>query len=290
MAETAGDLLIWGRNTLKNAGLEDFDISAELILRSILGLSRSELLLNIHDPISSQKADEYKILIAKRATHVPLQYLTGKVDFYNFELITDNRALIPRPETEILIETVLKRLNPANIIKILDIGTGTGNIAIALAKNLPNSKLTAVDISPDALDLAVSNTRLNQVEEQISFIQGNILDGKFIESLGVFDCVVSNPPYVSSSEKEQLQPEVSQYEPVAAIFAGDDPLIFYKTIIGNISYILHSGGLLAFEIGLGQADDIRDFMNPAFDDISITRDLAGHERVITGIYVGTHKG
>jgi release factor glutamine methyltransferase len=289
MAETLGELLTWGRETLKREGLEDFDISAELLLRSLLDFSRSELLLNLQTTISSQKADDYKNLINKRATHVPLQYLTGRVEFYNIDLITDSRALIPRPETEILIETVLKNLKVSNLIKILDIGTGTGNIAIALAKNLHNSHLTAIDISPNALELAASNARLNQVEDRINFIQGNILDGQFIKTLGIFDCVISNPPYVASGEKGNLQPEVSQYEPGVAIFAGDDPLIFFKTIAGNISYILHTGGLLAFELGLGQAEAIRDFMKSAFNDISITRDFAGYERIITGIYAGTNK-
>jgi release factor glutamine methyltransferase len=289
MDETIGDLLTWGKETLKKEGLDDFDISAELLLRTILGISRSELLLNLTESISSQKSDEYKNLIAKRAAHVPLQYLTGRVEFYNIELIADNRALIPRPETEILIETVLKKLKPEESIKILDIGTGTGNIAIAFAKNLPGARLTAIDISPDALELAKSNAQLNYVEERVSFIHGNILDGQFIKTLGLFDCVVSNPPYVASDEKEKLQPEVSQYEPGVAIFAGDDPLIFFKTIAGNISYILHTGGLLAFEIGLGQAEAISDFIRSDFKDTAITRDLAGHERIITGIYAGTNK-
>jgi release factor glutamine methyltransferase len=289
MVETIGDLLIWGRETLKKEGLDDFDISAELLLRTILGVRRSELLLNLTESISSQKSEEYKNLIARRAAHVPLQYLTGRVEFYNIELIADSRALIPRPETEILIETVLKKLKPEESIKILDIGTGTGNIAIAFAKNLPAARLTAIDISPDALELAKSNAQLNHVEERVSLVRGNILDGQFMKTLGLFDCVVSNPPYVASDEKEKLQPEVSQYEPDVAIFAGDDPLIFFKTITGNISYILHTGGLLAFEMGLGQAEAISDFIRSDFKDTAITRDLAGHERIITGIYAGTNK-
>ena len=287
MARTLGDILSWGKEKLKRSGVDDID--AELLLRSVLGQSRSQLLLNLQAEISLEKEKEYQNLIEKRSARIPLQYLTGKVEFYNIELRCDKRALIPRPETEILIETVLDKLSNFHSPKILDIGTGTGNIAIALARNLPDSHITSVDISQDALDLAASNARLNGVEKQINLIQGDILDSVFIRTFGLFDCVISNPPYEATADKETLQPEVAKYEPAIAIFTGDAPLIFYKTIVSNISYILNVQGLLAFEVGLGQAGKIQDLMKPAFDKIAVTKDLAGIERIVTGIYAGTNK-
>jgi len=286
MARTLGDILSWAKENLKRAGVDDLD--AELLLQSVLRQSRSQLLLNLQDEIPVIKEKEYESLIEKRSTHIPLQYLTGTVEFYNIELRCDQRALIPRPETEILVDTVLQKLSNFPAPKILDIGTGTGNIAIALAKNLPDSHITSVDISGDALDLAASNARLNGVERRINLIQGDILDSVFIRTFGLFDCVISNPPYVATADKETLQPEVAKYEPAMAIFTGDDPLIFYKTIVSNILYILNVQGLLAFEVGLGQAGMIQDLMKPAFDKIAVTKDLAGIERIVTGIYAGTY--
>ncbi len=290
MQKSINDLLNWGKETLKSADIDDYNISAELILRSILNVSRSQLILSLNNPAPPEIESKYKILIARRASHVPLQHLIGEVEFYNIKLKIDPRALIPRPETEILVETVLKKIGNIRSPKILDVGTGSGNIAIALAKNMPGSRVTGIDISRDALDLAVTNARLNQVKRQINFIQGDIFNIDFTGSLGRFDCVVSNPPYVSLSDKDALQPEVAKFEPREAVFAGNDPLIFYKTIIGNISYILHSGGLLAFEVGLGQAELVTNLMAPAFDDITTTKDLTGIERVVTGVYAGLDKG
>jgi release factor glutamine methyltransferase len=172
----------------------------------------------------------------------------------------------------------------ASSISILDIGAGTGNIAIALAKNLPGSRVTAVEISREALDLAVYNAELNAITRQIQFVQGNILTPEFIHTLGSFDCVVSNPPYVSQQDRDKLQAEITRFEPAVAVFSGDDPLIFFKTIVGNISYILKAGGLLAFEVGKGQAPAVAVMMKNEFNHIEITSDLAGIERVVTGFY------
>ena len=283
------DLLRWGREKLESAGIEDNAISSELLLRSLLGLSRAELILAHSRKVDSETESQYKNLIERRAAREPLQHLVGWVDFYNITLKTDSRALIPRPETEILVETVLGRLKGVSTLEILDIGTGSGNIAIALAKSLPGARLTGLDISPDALQLAQFNATHNGVERQIKFVGGDILDAIFAESLGIFGCVVSNPPYVSYAEKEHLQPEVLEFEPRAALFSGDDSLIFFKTIVSIISYILKPGGLLAFEIGIGQARLIAKMMKDSFKNVEIVNDLAGIERVITGIYAGPDK-
>jgi release factor glutamine methyltransferase len=149
--------------------------------------------------------------------------------------------------------------------------------------------VVGLDISAEALHLAQFNAAHNSVENQLKLIQGDILDPEFVPALGAFDCVVSNPPYVALSEKGGLQPEITRFEPEAAVFSGDDPLIFFKTIVGNISYILKPGGLLAFEVGRGQAHVVASMMRGNFERIVIARDLAGIERVITGIYARLDK-
>lgn len=287
MSVTLGDLLQWGRDTLKQAGIADSNISAEALLQSLLDIRRAELLLNPQRQIDNQTHQKYRELIRQRAAHTPLQYLVGEVEFYNIKLYIDKRALIPRPETEILVETIMARLANMPDPSILDIGAGSGNIAIALAKNIPGSKVAGVDISPEALELARSNAVLNEVN--VTFLAGDILDKVFVNTLGHFDCVVSNPPYVSLDQKEQLQPEVIEFEPAIALFSGPDPLIFFRAIIENVSYILKRGGLLGFEIGMGQSDKITKLMQPDFRQVEIVRDLAGIERVVTGIYAGSNE-
>jgi release factor glutamine methyltransferase len=290
MALTLGELLSWGKETLKNAGIDDFQKSAELLLQYVLDISRVQLVLDSAISVDSKKQSEYQNLIKRRTNHVPLQHLTGWVEFYNIRLKCNNSALIPRPETEILVETVLNQIKKFKFHKILDIGTGTGNIAITLAKNLSGAQVVGLDISEDALELARFNATANGTDDGLNFVRGDIFDTNFLKSLGLFDCVVSNPPYVSIQDKEKLQLEVSKYEPEIAIFSNGDPLKYYKTIVCKISYILKSGGLLAFEIGMGQAGDVGNLMNFDFKDLNISRDLAGIERVITGVYVGSNRG
>jgi release factor glutamine methyltransferase len=287
MAHQLGELLRWGKETLKSASLEDYDISAELLLQAVLNLNRSQLLLNPNSIIKSTDIEKYKEFINQRARRVPLQYLIGWVEFFNIKLQIDKRALIPRPETEILVETVIRKLQGVSSPAILDIGTGSGNIAIALAKNNAGSEVTGIDISEEALELARSNAKINLVENSTHWICLDITNEIFRKSLGMFDCVVSNPPYVTLEERDSLQPEVIEHEPHIALFSGNDPLIFFRAIIRNSLYILKNGGLLAFEVGMGQAKDISEMMKANLNKIDTIRDLAGIERVVTGIYGGS---
>jgi release factor glutamine methyltransferase len=173
---------------------------------------------------------------------------------------------------------------------ILDIGTGSGNIAVALARNAPGSHITGVDINREALQLAAFNSEHNSLAAQIKLVEGDILDNDFVKSLGLFDLVVSNPPYVAADEGHKLQPEITMFEPASALFCGQDPLKFFKTIIGCISYILKAGGYLAFEAGFGQPEQIVEFMKQDFKNIEIVEDLAGLERVVVGTYARSNKG
>jgi len=278
------ELLNWGRAKLKSAGIEDCDISAEILLREALGLSRAELLTNIDFVPNHSQAEKYRKFIDQRSRRMPLQYITRLTEFYNVFIKCDPRALIPRPETEILVETVIRKLKHLEFPSILDIGTGSGNIAIALAKNIDGAQSVGVDISEKALELARSNATLNGVSGRSRFVAGDISDVKFVESLGHFDCVVSNPPYVSEAQKDMLQPEVIEFEPKVALFSPGNPLRFFEIIVGATTHLLREKGVMAFEVGLGQAGDIKKMMLSAgFESVEISKDLAGRDRVITAI-------
>jgi release factor glutamine methyltransferase len=265
----------WGKNFLKENGIDDYAISAEILLCHVLNLSRSDMLLNPRQNVDQIQIEQYKEVIFKRAKREPLQYLLGYVDFFNVRIKCDPRALIPRPETEILVETVLERLKGMRSPRILDLGTGSGNIAVALAKNISDAAVMGVDISEKALELAGENALANEV--------GDNVNKGFVENLGLFDCVVSNPPYVAEHEKDKLQPEVIEFEPAEALFSSGDPLRFFRAIIESAPRILNQDGLLAFEVGLGQSDLVKELMSTGFADIKSLNDLAGIERVVTGI-------
>jgi len=285
MPSTIHDLLIKGRARLEKAGIDDAELSVRFLLQYLLNLTNSQLQLNLYEIVSDEITLHFESLIEKRANHHPLQYLVGEVEFYNVKLKVDNRVLIPRPETEILIDQAIALLHSHPAPKILDIGTGSGNIAIALAANINDAIVTSVDISSEALDLARENARLDNVEDKISFLRADCLDDDFYTSIGKFDAVVSNPPYVDSDDYDSLQPEVREYEPRVALVNERGPLIFFETIARNISNVLTSNGVICFEIGAGQSREVSSIIKkylPACE-IKIVKDLNAIERVVIAL-------
>jgi release factor glutamine methyltransferase len=192
---------------------------------------------------------------------------------------TDKRALIPRPETEVLVEETLKLSVGKKIENILDIGTGSGNIAVSLAKFLTQVKITAVDISQGALELAKENAVFNQVDKQISFLKCDICSEEFWGGLERFDLIISNPPYIKSSDLPNLPLDV-QFEPQIALDAGSDGLKFYRAIIRKAERLLNKSGLLALEIGLGQKEQLIEILNEKFEALKIIKDYNSIDRVI----------
>ena len=278
------DLLGWGIARLNQAEVKDSRISSERILCKLLNVQRHFLILENSKTIDSKIADEFKNSIEKRARRIPLQYIIGETEFYGLPFKSDLRALIPRPETEILVDLVIKKLIADHNFKLLDIGTGSGIIAVVLARHIPGLKIVATDISPEALQLAAENARLNSVSQNIEFVKADFNDINEMRALGKFNCVVSNPPYVSVHEKSILDPEVYNFEPAIALFSGDDTLASYKAIIKTLPYILSDNGMFAFEMGSGQYLEILKLFDSNFADLDITKDLAGIERVISGIF------
>lgn len=267
---------------LEKKGIESARVNAEIMLAYILKCKRLQLYLSFDRPLNENEKNLYREFLQRRVNHEPVQYITGIVGFYGLEFQVNKSVLIPRPETEILVETIIENTNENEETNILDIGTGSGNIAITLAKHLPNSKITAIDKSKDALKIAVKNSELNNVKERINFIENDILNNQNLFD-NVFDLVVSNPPYISKKEYNNLEPELNKHEPSIALTDFSDGFIFYKNISKQAKNLLNTNGKLFFEIGAGQSKKIKEIMEQNnFYNIQIIKDYQNHDRVIWG--------
>jgi release factor glutamine methyltransferase len=267
---------------LQNKGIDSPRINAELLLADILNCKRLDLYLKFDQPLKEEEIKIYREFIKRRGKFEPLQYITGSVEFYGMEFKVNKSVLIPRPETEILVETVINSFNSEENIDILDIGTGSGNIAVALAKNLLNSKVSAIDSSLEALEIARENAKLNSVEDRIDFINYSILDGNNL-STKKYNIVVSNPPYVSAVEFPALQPELKVYEPRIALTDEGDGFSFFKIISTMAKNSLKEKGKLFFEIGKDQYREVEQILQDnSFKNIAIKKDYLDIERVIYG--------
>lgn len=208
--------------------------------------------------LTPDQQSAYEALVLRRLANEPIQYITGDQEFYGLVLRVTPAVLIPRPETELLVEAVLAEVKQAGVqsaLRILDVGTGSGAIAIALARNLPSARITAVDLSAAALEVAAANAARHTLGDCIQFIESDLLDG-LPDAESRFDAVVSNPPYVPSPDRASLHPQVRDYEPAAAIFAGVDGLDVYRRLIPQARAALQPNGLLALEIGHGQKEAV----------------------------------
>ena len=275
-----GEALNWAEEKLKEAGIEESQIESEIFLEEELGLERAKIYLNFHKTIPLI-LDSLKNKIIKRAKHIPLAYILGRTQFMGFDFLVDERVMIPRQETEILVEAVIKKYVDSPLI--VDIGTGCGNIAIALAKSIPCFRIYATDISSEALELARENAKKNAVsKERISFLQGDLF--KPLNDLNLFnkiDILVSNPPYIPSGEIENLPSEVL-FEPRIAIDGEFDGLGFYRKIINESPLYLKNGGYLFLEIGFNQADEVKRLIskNSNFTKPDVVLDYMGIDRII----------
>ena len=219
--------------------------------------------------------NEYERVLEKRAEHVPLQYITGEQEFMGMTFKVNSNVLIPRQDTEVLVEEVLKALEPG--MEVLDVCTGSGCILLSILKNAPTVRGTGSDVSKQALLVAKENARLHGLEAE--WVRGNLFDNVS----GRFDVIVSNPPYIPQAQIPTLMPEVQLFEPLAALDGGVDGLDFYRRIAALAPEYLKEDGLLFFEIGCDQAEDVRRIMTESgFAELSVEKDLAGLERVVKG--------
>ncbi|MBI4372777.1 MAG: peptide chain release factor N(5)-glutamine methyltransferase [Candidatus Omnitrophica bacterium] len=275
--QTVATCLKEGTQILESAGVPEAEISASELLSNVLKRPRLSLYLEPETTVDYLRESEFENLLAKRASRYPLQYLISIVPFRHALLEIGEGCLIPRPETEILIDVVMKRLSTIESIWVLDVGTGSGNIAISLAQEYPKWRIVATDISEGALPYARINAVRNQVASQIRFVQTNLFGG-----LGeFFDVLISNPPYLTASELEHLQPEVA-FEPRIALDGREDGLYFFKDIIRNSRKVLKPGGFIFFEMGINQANAVSSMLEANdFESIQIEKDDSGIERFIS---------
>jgi release factor glutamine methyltransferase len=231
--------------------------------------------------LTEEEVQKYRELLRRRSKFEPLQYIIGKVEFYGIDFKVNPSVLIPRQETEILVETIIGQYDKHDTLRILDIGTGSGNIAISLAKNLDNSVITALDISEEALKIANENALLNSVNDRTEFIRFDFLKEEFKRN--EFDVVVSNPPYIAIEEFETLRPELKKYEPKVALTDYNSGFLFYEIISNKSNHLLKPGGKLFFEVGKGQSSKVAEIMTKNnFHNINMTKDYLNIERVISG--------
>jgi len=245
-------------------------------LTHVLGASRSTLLTHPERPLTGAQLGRYRALAGERVLGYPLPYLTGKVEFYGFDMEVTPEVMIPRPETEVLVELALAR-RPTTVI---DVGTGSGCIAVALARHLPGLMVYAIDISRPALAVAQRNAERHGVEGRIQFIVGDLLDRR----PAPVDLIVSNPPYVSGDEWAALPSAIRYHEPRLALDGGPDGLDVIRRLLSQSEGLLKPGGALLVEIGADQGDDVREIAQTSFPEkaavIHVHPDLAGRERVL----------
>lgn len=279
---TVLELLNLTADYLGKKGVESPRLNAELLLSHVLNCKRLNLYLSFDRPLGEKEVNDYRELIRRRKDREPLQYIIGETEFYGMTFKVDGSVLIPRPETELLVETIINDFKDIiGSVKILDIGTGSGNIAIGIAKNLPQAKVFGVDISEDALKTAEINKELNNVQN-VFFSKTDILNGSPEEK--DFDIIVSNPPYIAESEVAELEPELKNYEPIISLTDKGDGTSFYKAICEKSSLLLKKNGSLYFELGHGQHDRVQSLMEAnGFSDIRIIKDYQEIERIICGI-------
>jgi release factor glutamine methyltransferase len=251
---------------------------AELLLLDQLRLSHAQLLANPDRELTEEEEFFFWQSIHRRAASEPVQYILGKQEFYGLDFHVSPAVLIPRPETELLVETVLQQLPRDESVKILDVGTGSGILAVTLASHLHHAEITAVDISLDAIGVARRNAEAHHVADRIRFVVSDLLSG-LDQRLGCFDAIVSNPPYVAETERASLSPEVRDYEPASALFAGETGLDIYRRLIPEAHNALKPNGLLALEIGHSQEDEIAALLD-SWQNVSFHQDLQQIPRVV----------
>jgi len=274
----------WSGEYLRERGVENGRLDAELILAHVLGVRRLDLYLQFDRPMQDPELGAYKELLRRRAAREPLQYVLGTVAFRELDLRVDARALIPRPETEILVGEVLAWAEDRGTdLTGLDVGTGSGVIALSLLREGPFRSFVATDPSPAALELARDNAVSTGLQERIEFRAGGLFQP--VNPGERFDVLVSNPPYIPEGERESLPVEVAGWEPPEALFAGQDGLSVILPLIQDGPRFLMPGGLLAVEVGADQGARVAQGMEDTgcFQRVSVCPDLAGRGRVVVGV-------
>ncbi len=272
---TYKELLQTGRELLKQQEIADADVDAWYLLAHVFRINRTDLLLGGDKPVPLAEEEAYLQLIHMRMTHVPLQHITGTQEFMGLDFDVNSHVLVPRQDTEILVEEVLKVCEGKSV---LDMCTGSGCIIISIAKLGRPSRAVGADISENALEVAAGNVRKHRINVELFH------SDLFERIEGKFDIIVSNPPYIPTDEMKDLMPEVRDYEPRTALDGSPDGLLFYRRITSALADYLNPGGYIFYEIGHNQGDEVRQILaERGFTEIRIVKDLSGLDRVVGAV-------
>lgn len=272
---TYREAIRFGESVLSDAQIEDAKIDAWLLLEMACRIDRNFYYMHMEEDMQEEQVSEYEIAVKKRAEHIPLQYIIGETEFMGLRFKVNSSVLIPRQDTETLVEEALKVVKPG--MKVLDLCTGSGCVIVSILHNARDVKGYATDISKQALNVAKENAKLN--DAAVNFERSDLFDNV----TGSFDIIVSNPPYIRTEEIVKLMPEVSHFEPMEALDGKEDGLYFYRKIIAECADYLNPEGRILFEIGYDQGDAVSGLLREAgFQEISVIKDLAHNDRVVTG--------
>ncbi len=279
---TIRDVLAFATDDFRKRGHESARVEAELLLARVLRSDRVRLVLDAPRPLEKRELDAYRALIARRRKGEPIAYILGHREFMGHDFRTDERALVPRPDTETLVEVALARTKARSLFgRALDLCTGTGCVALSFLLARPTWRMTATDVSSAALSLALENAQRLGALANLRLLEGDLFEA--LPGGERFELVTSNPPYIPSGEIETLAPDVRDFEPKMALDGGPDGLAFYRRLVEAAPRFLVPGGVLAVEVGFGQAPDVASlFGERGFTEIERTKDYAGIERVVSG--------
>ncbi len=274
-------ILEWTTQFFTEKGIDTPRLDAEVLLADTLDFQRIQLYARFDRPMADEELAHYRSLVKRRAAREPVSHICGHREFWSLDFQVDANVLTPRPDTEVLIQETLDRIaefdDPS--IRVADIGTGSGVIAVVLATEYPDLELWATDIDTDALDIARGNATAHDVDDRIHFAQGDLLDA-LPDDGAPFDIIVSNPPYIADDERDDLPPEVRDFEPPQALFSGDDGLDHIRRLIPESLSALRPGGWLIFELGHQQGAAVEELLREyPFDSIGIRRDFGERDRV-----------
>jgi release factor glutamine methyltransferase len=282
---TIGKLLNWITERFGQRGIESPRLSAELLLSGVLVMKRIELYTQFDKVAGSKQLDELRGLVERAGKGEPIAYLVGKTEFYSLELEITPDCMIPRPETELLVERAIEFLRTRSGNQfVCDLCTGSGCVAVAIARNFPNARIIATDICDEALAVADENVKKHQLKNKITLLCGDLFD-PVITGLDVekFDLIVCNPPYVSAPEFEKLERGVRDYEPRVALFAGEDGLDIYRRICEKVDEFLKPDGALMLEVGYRQGQAVKELLEKTgrLSEITVEKDMHDNDRVVT---------
>ena len=281
--KTYNDLYLQARNTLREAGIEGYALEARLLVATASGKSAQELMRDLSLYTSTDVAEKVNALIERRVAGEPVAYITGSWEFYGLPMAITTDVLIPRMDTELLIDAAKELLNGRKMdARVLDLCCGSGCIACAIGHELPAARIVAVDLSAKALEVARKNIAANRLSSRAICMQADATTAPPM-SMGQFDMVIANPPYIKSADMSKLDPSVRDYEPSWALDGGKDGLKFYKSIIKYWKVVVRPGGYMLFEVGEGQAESVKEMLlTGGFRSVSSKFDTLGVERIVIG--------